>query len=66
MAGRLWSYSPVGAERRLRPNASCTLVLRLLSSPKPFGPYAPAPLARTPLWEDAISRQCAQVRSGRM
>ncbi|EOD16970.1 hypothetical protein EMIHUDRAFT_244628 [Emiliania huxleyi CCMP1516] len=42
--------APLGAAR-------CTLVLRLLVGPSPFGPFAAAPLDRTPVWSDAISHQ---------
>ena len=45
--------APLGAAR-------CTLVLRLLVGPSPFGPFAAAPLDRTPVWSDAISHQCAE------
>lgn len=41
-------------------NRTCTLALRLASAPSVLGPFAPVTLGQTPLWADALSRQCVE------
>ena len=59
---RSWGwFAPAGGQRRsLDPARQCTLALRLATAPSAMGPFTPAPLGRTPLWTDSISRQCAR------
>jgi len=52
-----WQWNAGGL---LLANTSCTLALRLSRAPSLLGPFSPAPLGQTPLWSNAISRQCAE------
>jgi hypothetical protein len=54
---RRWRWDAGG---ELHANRSCTLALRLARAPSLFGPYEPAPLGRTPVWTNSLSRQCVE------
>ena len=44
----------------LRASEGCTLALRLATASSAIGPFEVARVGRTPIWEDTISRQCAE------
>ncbi|KAL1510392.1 hypothetical protein AB1Y20_006701 [Prymnesium parvum] len=58
---RMWGWSALLGERQdLDPSTSCTLALRLAVARSAFGPYTASPVRQTPIWNQVISRQCAE------
>ena len=55
-----WRAAGAAGSSPLARNASCTLAMRLLRATSVLGPYEPVALEHTPVWSDAISRQCAE------